>query len=160
MLTNTQVEHFKVFGFLTLKSFFEQDELSNMSHEYERNLSSVARLFAEPIGIRGQMNWSNFTAQAPFLSSSLELQKLQSLAVDLLGEEPVGVMANGNHFNGPFTEWHADTSIPRFRGLKVVAYLQSLDGGTGALRVLPGSHLQAYHEQLACIGSKRNLLDP
>src|ERR1041384_4734241 len=93
----------------------------------------------------------------PFLGDALEHPTLVTVAEQLLGDQAVGVMSNGNCFSGRFTEWHCDTSTPDFRSVKFVAYLDPVGADSGALRVLPGSQVSPWHERLLPIGAKRDL---
>lgn len=146
---------FHTFGYLVLPGFFTSDEVAVMSEEYERSLEATQPLYAAPIGVRGQVNWSNIRDHTPFLADALEHERLCGAAEALLGDDAVGVMSNGNCFSGQFTEWHCDTSVSPFRSAKFVAYLEPLDGQSGALRVLPGSHHSPWHNDLyAVIGAK------
>lgn len=153
-LTAQQRLHFELFGFLALPEFFDAEEIRTIESEYERALAVVEPLYAAPIGVRGQINWSSMRQETPFLASALEFEPLVEAAEDLLGEDAVGVMTNGNNFSGRLTEWHADTSAPDFRSAKFVAYLQPLDGESGALRVLPGSHRDPWHGEVAAIAPR------
>ncbi|HEY0392485.1 MAG TPA: phytanoyl-CoA dioxygenase family protein [Solirubrobacterales bacterium] len=155
-LTAQQRLHFELFGFLALPEFFDAEEIRTIESEYERAFAAVEPLYAAPIGVRGQINWSSMRDETPFLASALEFPRLVESAEDLLGEDAVGVMTNGNNFSGRLTEWHADTSAPDFRSAKFVAYLQPLDGESGALRVLPGSHRDPWHSEVAAIAPREN----
>lgn len=159
MLSERDAEFFKLFGFLKIPKFFGVEELAVLEAEYDLGLSRVAPLYSAPIGMRGQLNWSNMRPRTPVLSKMLEDPRMLSMARLLLSEGAVGVMSNGNNFSGKFTEWHADTSVPGFRSVKFAAYLDPLDGQSGALRVLPGSHRSPWHEQLLPIGMKNSMKD-
>ncbi len=56
--------------------------------------------------------------------------------------------ANGNAFSGDRTEWHPDTGHLDRKGVKFAFYLQPLDGATGALRFIPGSHRNPLHTSI------------
>jgi hypothetical protein len=146
-----------MFGYLALPNFFGAAELELIDEEYERGLTATDEIYAEPIGVRGQRNWSTMRSDMPFLARALEHPRLLGAAQDLLGEDALGVMANGNCFSGNFTEWHSDTSVEHFRSAKFVAYLDPVGRDSGALRVIPGSHLSPWHEQLRPIGAKADL---
>ena len=153
MLSERDVRYLTTFGFLVLPGFLTPSQVEAMEREHAVGLADNERIYAAPIGVRGQMNWSSMRADTPFLASALELDAMRTVADQVLGGA-VGVMSNGNVFAGSSTEWHADTSVPGFRGLKVLAYLQPVGEGSGALRVVPGSHLSPWHEQLAAYSSK------
>lgn len=149
---------FHTFGYLVLRGLFAPAEIAAIDAEHATGFVANEPLYAAPIGVRGQMSWSHMRADTPVLAAMLEHERLLAVAEQLL-DEPIGVMCNGNVFTGSVTEWHADTSVPDFRGLKLVAYLQTVDGDSGALRVLPGSHRSPWHEQLAVYSSKSSTAD-
>jgi hypothetical protein len=157
MLISHDTEFFKVFGFLKIPGFFSKHEVELMAEEYETGLSTAVPLYNSAVGLRGQMNWSNMQPQMPLLASMLEEGRLLKVARTLVGDGTVGVMSNGNFFSGRFTEWHADTSVSGFRSVKFAAYLDPLEGESGALRVIPGSHRSPWHEELLPIGMKKSL---
>ena len=63
------------------------------------------------------------------------------------------MFSNANHFGG-ITEWHPDTVHEHYHAVKFTAYLQPIDADSGALRVIPGSHQDPFHQQLHQIGLK------
>ena len=64
--------------------------------------------------------------------------ELGRLAAELLGRAALPVRAKGTRYQGS-TRWHRDAD-GEVTSLAVMAYLDPLDGPSGALRVLPGSH--------------------
>ncbi|WP_235558190.1 phytanoyl-CoA dioxygenase family protein [Sphaerimonospora mesophila] len=157
MVTQQQVDFFRLFGYLPLTGFFDAAELAVIEKEYALGHAAASKVYSSAIGVRGQMSWSNMREETPYLSNALESDKLRSAAEALLSPEAVGVMSNGNVFSGNLTEWHADTSVPDFHSLKFVAYLDPVDGQSGALRVLPGSHKDPWHDELIAISLKEKL---
>jgi hypothetical protein len=158
-LTQTDKEFFKLFGFLRLPGFFDEAEVAEMTAEYEAGLVATAPLFSAPIGLRGQINWSNMRSSSHKLANALDEGKLLMAAQALLSDQAVGVMSNGNCFSGKFTEWHCDTSISPLRSVKFAAYLDPVDGESGALRVIPGSHTDPWNKMLLPIGAKAQIGD-
>ncbi len=157
MVTQQQADFFRLFGYLPLPGFFDADELAVIEEEYALGHAAASQVYSSAIGVRGQMSWSNMREQTPFLSAALETQKLRHTAEALLSPSAVGVMSNGNVFSGNLTEWHADTSVADFHSLKFVAYLDPVDADSGALRVLPGSHKDPWHDELLAISVKEKL---
>ncbi|KPI03534.1 Phytanoyl-CoA dioxygenase [Actinobacteria bacterium OK074] len=157
MVTQQQADFFRLFGYLPLPGFFDAGELAVIEKEYALGHAAASTVYASAIGVRGQMSWSNMREETPFLGDALESEKLSSAARALLSDDAVGVMSNGNVFSGNLTEWHADTSVPDFHSLKFVAYLDPVDGDSGALRVLPGSHRDPWHDELIAISLKDKL---
>ena len=155
MLTQQQLQHFQTFGFLHLKKVFDADELKIIIAEYEKGLA-FAREGATQVGGRRQLNWPNMGPRTPHITKLLEDPRICGVAEQLLGEDMVAVGTNGNHFGGNFTEWHPDIDSQHLRGIKFLSYLQPLDGNSGALRVIPGSHLSPFHDEVYRITMKEH----
>ncbi len=153
-LTDSQIEHFKTFGFILRRKVFTRDEIEIMNEEFEKGLKIARQHHAESVGVRGQYNWSNLSGETPTLAALPEDPRIYCAAEQLLGEDAIAVFSNGNHFSGDRTEWHPDISNMNMRGIKFALYLQPLDGNTGALRVIPGSHRSPYHDKLINMGMK------
>ena len=66
------------------------------------------------------------------------------------------MIANSNRRGGN-TIWHPDSSNPYLRAFKFTTYLQPLDGDTGALRVIPGSHERPFHDEVCSLLSESEL---
>jgi Phytanoyl-CoA dioxygenase (PhyH) len=66
------------------------------------------------------------------------LDGLSGIAGDIFGRPAVPLRAKGTQYHGS-TAWHRD-SERNLDSLGFMAYLEPLQGDTGALRVLPGSH--------------------
>jgi len=77
-----------------------------------------------------------------FLSSLLEHPIIDGLFTSLLGKNYLYRASEGNIFTGD-TYWHSDlyNADFRYRHVKILFYLDEIDANSGALRVIPGSHL-------------------
>ena len=148
MLSAEQVSHFRTFGHLVVRQLFEAGEMATICEEYERGFA-FAREGADPVGQRLQLNWPNLGPRTPYLARLPEDDRIGGVAEQILGEDAAGTSSNGNHFRGPYTEWHPDARNPHSLGLKFILYLDPLRADTGALRVMSCSHLSPYREQLA-----------
>jgi Phytanoyl-CoA dioxygenase (PhyH) len=81
------------------------------------------------------------------------IDRYSMIAAELLGRPVLPGRAKGTWYQSD-TGWHRD-SMHDIASLGVVAYLESLDAATGALRVVPGSHAardQALPELAAPVG--------
>jgi len=87
MLSKVQIEHFDMFGYVALPGFCDAADLALIDDEYECGLGLTEAVYAEPIGVRGQRNWSTMQQDMPFLSVALESPKLLSAAESLLGAD-------------------------------------------------------------------------
>ena len=152
ILTEQQVEHFNTFGFILLRSVFDADDLKQINEEYDYGLKVTRGKNTKPRGARGQMNWSNFSPETPYLEKLPEDPRICGAAEQLLGKGAVALFSTANHFSGDRTPWHPDTDVPHWYSAKFHLYLQPLDTNSGALRVIPGSHLSPFNEELHRIG--------
>lgn len=107
-------------------------------------------------GIRRQLNWSNLGPDAPFLATLLEDPRFLEAAEQILGGDVIGMYANGNCFASDRTEWHPDTSYLDRHGVKFAFYLQPLEGDTGAIRFIPGSHKAPLHTDIRRLSIKES----
>ena len=148
MLTEQQVTHFETFGFLILRKLFSPEELETIHAEHERGLAvAVAHTASD------RLNWSQLGPETPFFASLPEDPRISGVAERLRGEDVVGMTSNCNRMVGD-TRWHEDQKNPFFYGMKFVYYLEPLDGNSGALRFIPGSHKNPLHDELQRIVMK------
>jgi len=73
------------------------------------------------------------------LSTLLDHPQLHALVTEILGEDFSYLGSDGNFYVGD-TPWHRDGNHRGLRFIKLAIYLDPLDGDSGALRVIPGSH--------------------
>ena len=134
------VTRFQENGFVVLRSAFDPAPLSR----------EVDRAFAE--GFRpgheghvisqgsGRVSFRYLPMMCDRTPVSLDLlDRFASVATELLGRQVIPGRAKGTRYYGD-TGWHRDSdrALP---SLGFLAYLEPLKSRTGALRVLPGSHL-------------------
>lgn len=79
------------------------------------------------------------------------LDQLAVLAGDLLGDEVLPTRAKGVEYRAP-TGWHADTNL-NVHSIGMLAYLDPMEAGQGALEVVPGSHEELSAHALAPTGN-------
>jgi len=85
----------------------------------------------------------------------LEDPRFCGLAEQLYGEDALGCVSNINRYIGDDTGWHPNTGNAQVKHhceIKFAQYLQPIGAESGALRVIPGSHKQPFHNEL-----RRNL---
>ncbi len=80
-----------------------------------------------------------FIDQNERLSMLLDDPRIRGIAVSLLGEDFNYMAGDGNFYAG-VSAWHIDGESPARRHFNFSFYLDPLDGDSGALRVIPGSH--------------------
>lgn len=147
MLSDEQIDHFKIFGFVVLRQLLSPEETRTIQAEFERG--RVATLKSAPnAGSASLTQWSNLKPESPFIAGLLEDPRFCGAAEQLLGDDCVAVYTNSNRRGGD-THWHPDTPDPSIRGFKFTTYLRSLSADTGALRVVPGSHVRPFHDEVS-----------
>ena len=156
MLTQDQLVQFDTFGFIVLGGVLGQDELEAIEADFDTGLAIAERETAR-VGVQGQLNWSNLRPDTPVLASLLEDDRFLTAADQVLGERTVGSFSNSNSFSGKITKWHPDANEAHWHGIKFGFYLQPLDGDSGALRLIPGSHKDPLHTAINRIEMKETV---
>jgi len=151
MLTEQQVNHFETFGMLLLRQLFSPAEMEEITAEAE----AVWRedLVSQPEG-QGHQHVVPFLEKRPLLARLPEDDRIYLPIQQLLGPGFVWGGSEGN--KGSFNEtrdhqWHSDRAgqiALQYTRIKIMIYLQAMTKDTGALRVIPGSHHAAFHQEL------------
>ena len=146
MFCEEQVEHYRAFGFVVLGQQLDRETVEALSDELDAAFRDAfgSRFEERPDtgGISGHYLPVMSLARTP-LSLSL-IERLHPLAARLLG---------GNVLPSPAeaillfdqAAWHDDTGFD-VTAVKFACYLEPLTAENGALRVLPGSHLDHYRD--------------
>lgn len=137
------MDGFRTFGYLVLRGFLPPAVVDALRVEVVRTLIGVHgdRYHERPAmsGMAGHYACM-LGPWAPVTVDLVEDRRLVGLAERLVGggvlPSPCDTQAILYFDNAG---WHTDTGIA-IRAVKFVAYLDPLDAGTGALRVLPASH--------------------
>lgn len=150
MLDAADIAHFFTFGFVVLRGHFDPTDLFA---ELDRALEDGHPPRAEPVRAGARLG----AALVPFRyipmmnertpASLALLDHFAPLAAALLGVPVLPVRAKGVEYQGS-SRWHRD-SDGGWPSLGFAAYLEPLRGPTGALRVIPGSHLGASSASVA-----------
>lgn len=151
-LTEQQVEHFRVFGFLIRRKLFSPVEMRQIHDEFDRRLAAVQRE-AGPRDAHHFHNWPNRDPKSPYIASLLEDPRIYASSEQLLGQNAVPVHSNSNSYCED-TPWHPDTTDRHLLMIKNVMYLQRTTPDQGALRLIPGSHQSPLYDELLRIGIK------
>ena len=148
MLTDRQLRHYHTFGFVGLRNLFTADEVATLRAEYEAELDLV---YADQPFTGESRYWTMMLhPRTPLFAGLLEDDRFCSVAEQLYGADVIGICTDANCYVGD-THWHPDhTADPEEDcfGVKFAFYLDSVGADTGALRVIPGSHNRAFHEQV------------
>jgi hypothetical protein len=150
MLTHQQILYFSTFGYLVLPGLFSQSEMAALHHEVTTELAAAfGRLGTEPDptdGISGDYLPLSVD-RAPFSQSLIADDERTFLAAaELLGAPVVPSAGIATCFTGD-SSWHTRLG-PAIPGLTMWVDLEPRAAGTGALRLVPGSHVPEYERQL------------
>jgi hypothetical protein len=150
MLTHQQILHFATFGYVTLRGLFSQAEAAVLRDE---TTSALADAFgptgAEPAegdGISGDYLPLSVD-RAPFSQSLMaDDQRTFLVSAELLGAPTVPSAGIATRFTGDST-WHTRLG-PAIAGVTIWVDLERRTADTGALCLVPGSHIPDYERRL------------
>lgn len=156
MLTQEQLNHYQTFGFVILRNLFTPEEIETLQAEFDRAAERAAK-FVPFDGTQRQSVYFN-GQDGPFFVSLTEDPRFVDVAEQMYDDE---VFATGpascTRFINPGTKWHPDTINCNQSGVGFVFFLQPVRADHGALRVLPGSHRNPWHDELREIRIKQKL---
>ena len=158
MLTESQVRHFKAFGYVVMKQVLTAAELRTLHVEFERKLEMQ---YAHRPFDGTSRHWSSMMDdETPLFASLLEDPRFMNSARQLFGPDVIGLNVDANRYVGN-TAWHPDSQTPLQGGVKFAIYLPPVGAETGALRVIPGSHRLSYpqHPEFADVIYKLPIAD-
>ena len=145
MLTTEQVTYFKTFGFVILRKLFTSDELDTIHSEFDHR-AAVATSY-NPFDGTKRHTMIMMGEDTPFFASFLDEPRFASAAEQLYGEV-LAWTSTASRLVGK-TYWHYDAGGYEGYGILFIFYpYEPLRAGTGALRVIPGSHLRPWHDTL------------
>lgn len=156
MLTHQQILHFAAFGYVTLRGHFSQSEMAALRDEVTSALSAafgrdarLGRAVTEP-GESGGISGDYLPLsvdRAPFSQSLIADDERTFLAsAELLGAPTVPSVGIATRFTGD-SGWHTRLG-PDIGGLTIWVDLEPRAAATGALRLVPGSHVPEYERRL------------
>ncbi len=166
MWTDEQLAHFEVFGFLVIRQLFSSEEMELIIREFESVM--LEERGGKPFDGQQRQEIQNFYMRRPSTHFIPADPRIIEPVKQILGPDPMPDRNNDSNFYVGDTVWHPDegwsANIPDgeddpFRqagnmakhygsAIKVAFYLDPVDKHTGALRVIPGSHRNPYHDQL------------
>ena len=144
MLTPQQVAFFKDYGFLVFRGLLSNDEISNVGHEAAAAADEIYG--NHPGGPQGR--WIPLLGDGtPLCASLLEDSRFYGIAIETFDESVIGVNTDLLFWKGD-TGWHRDLDVPGNTGLKIIYYLDPLEAANGALRVVPGTHIEPHETEV------------
>ena len=145
MLNDAQLQHFKTFGFLILKNALSADEVRTMQGEWTQRAQEADQSI--PFEGTRTRDMMALGATTPFIAALFEDDRLAGMGEQIF-DRLIAANAIAHRYVGA-SEWHYDAGGYDAYGLKVAIYLDPVRAASGALRVLPGTHLRPYHDQVA-----------
>lgn len=142
-LTRQQLNFFEVFGYLKLPGLYR-----NQAHELQSAFDSLFREY-ESLDYRHPAHYNkarhiifNAVERNPTLRKLITAPDIENVFSQLLGNDYSYTASEANIFTGD-TYWHSDIYGCHFkyRYAKALFYLDPLTATTGAICVIPGSHL-------------------
>ncbi len=142
-VADTDFASFATFGFLVLRGALDPPTTAALTDE-------VARALTDAFPTPHEMAFGAIGAAGRYVPTMGErtptalalLDRFQPVAAALLGAAVLPLRAKAVRYLGA-ASWHAD-SERALASVGFLTYLEPLRAGTGALRVLPGSHHPGY----------------
>ena len=162
VLSDEQKNFFATFGYLTLPGLLE-DRAGDIIHDFEEVWDSYGGgQDGKPHDGVNRSCIVPFSDSHPNLVSLIDDPRIDGLATGLLGDEWNVMGSDGNYYAGD-TQWHSDGGHARGdpMHIKIAFYLDTLTRDTGALRLIPGSHLlgDSYADALNPVTAASRLPD-
>ena len=154
MLTPEQMRHFDTFGFIKLPQVYSSKEVAEIRDEFDDVLDEARG--RAPFDGKERQAVQPFVETRTLLTHLLEDDRLYRLHEDLMGPGFQWISSDGNLYVGD-TQWHPDREGPQAKyryveydhvRIKTTLYLDPVTKDTGCVRIIPGSHRQAFHEAL------------
>jgi len=145
LLSDQQVRFFETFGYVFLPGVFA-NRADQLTERFDRLFSQHT---ADVLDWRHEAHYNNarhillqLIERDDYLATLLDDPIIDGVFESLLGQEYLYRASEGNIFTGD-TYWHSDlyNADFKYRHIKILFYLDPIDADSGALRVIPGSHL-------------------
>jgi Phytanoyl-CoA dioxygenase (PhyH) len=150
VLTHQQILYFTTFGYVTLRGLFSQSEMAALRAEVTGALADAfGQIGTEPgesDGISGDYLPLSVD-RAPFSQSLIaDDERTFLVSAELLGGPTVPSVGIATCFTGD-SSWHTRLG-PAIPGVTIWVDLDRRTAGTGALRLVPGSHIPEYERRV------------
>ncbi len=148
MLTDQQLLHYQTFGFVILRRLFDSEEMATISEEFERGLNA-AYAHASFDGSERQFV-TMLGPETPFFQGILEDPRFCEAAEQFYGDDVLGMSSSANRYVGD-SSWHPDHNINPAKdcfGVKFAWYLEPVGADSGALRIIPGTYRNPFHDEV------------
>ena len=145
-LSKQQLNLFRDFGFLIFRQLLSTEEIAQYSREFNAGLDSW--LETGKHDGKSRHYGSLMEDKSPFIAGLAHDHRFADVAEQLLGKDVLAIAVDGN-YHVDDTLWHPDTRSLDYTAVKFCIYPDPLNGSNGALRVIPGSHLDPFHSQIS-----------
>ena len=133
-----EIRFFHTFGFAVMRQLLTTDDIEILEQELAEGLD--AQYPDRPFDGTARQ-WSRLTDQStPRYAALMEDPRFLVRAQQLRGADVIGIGVDGNRYVGD-TRWHPDTGQGDNSAVKFIFYFDAVTATSGALRVIPGSHL-------------------
>ena len=131
---------------MVLRRFLGAEDLEHLARDHKEALDTQ---YPPERKDGSERLWTRmFDESTPFAASLMEDLRFLKPAQKICGDGVLGIGTDVNRYVGD-TGWHPDTGDERQIAVKYIFYLDPVDASTGALRVIPGSHLLRGAERKA-----------
>lgn len=142
-LSEQQINFFHMFGYLHLPGLFK-DRVEHISRSFEE----VWKRRGHTHGGQTRSALVPFIDRHEGLLEIIDDDRFDGVASSLLGDDFNFIGSDGNYYVGD-TPWHCDSWHEDKVFMKMAFYLDPITRDTGALRIVPGSHiLESYRCKL------------
>ena len=141
-LSTQQKKFFEQFGYLHFPGLLN-DSINSIIDEFETVWAKCQTV--KHTGEQRTMFPGNFICQTPKLCALMDDPRIQGMCEGVMGADYQYAGGDGNFYSGD-THWHSDL-MPKCgfykhcMHIKIAFYLDPVTRDTGALRVIPGSHI-------------------
>ncbi len=141
-LTEQQLRHFEIFGYLHLRSLFAQ-EVRGFIDRFEAIFAAQGGGHnGRPHDHEQNSNIQQFIDRDEMLCGLIDDPRIDTLVRAVLHDDDYNYTSSDANLFATDTDWHSDRSFDsKYKSVKIVFYLDRLTRDTGCLRVIPGSHL-------------------
>ena len=142
--SDEKLNFFKAFGYILMRGLLTAQEIVILGRELEEGL--VSQYPGRPFDGSSRY-WSRLTDEGtPFAASLMEDPRVLRRAQQIWGDDILGIGIDATVYVED-TDWHSDTGHRGKQAVKFITYLDPVTASTGALRVIPGSHLLEGRER-------------
>ena len=148
MLTAEQESYFDTFGFLLMRQYFPPEEMSEITHEFDKVLTEERG--GKPFTGEEQST-TTIVEHNSFFTQLVENDRIYKVIEQLMPGEFIWSGSEGNLTAHSEHRWHADrqgVAEVDYLRIKVMIYLDPVTKERGCLRVIPGSHRLPLHMDL------------